>query len=60
MVPGGKEEHGEKLEWVLILLKGMSFKGKTVWGKLSTAQAQTLLRPQSRHLGHEEGRQRES
>lgn len=29
MVSGGKEENGEKMEWVLILLKGMSFKGKT-------------------------------
>lgn len=28
VVPGGKEERGEKMQWVLILLKGMSFKGK--------------------------------
>lgn len=33
MVPGGREERGEKMEWELIFLKGMSFKGKAVSGE---------------------------
>lgn len=33
MVPGGEEEHGEKMEWVLILLEGMSFKDKAAPGE---------------------------
>lgn len=36
---GGKEERGEKVEWVLILLKAMSFERKAALEKLNPAQA---------------------
>lgn len=48
MVPGGKEEHGEKMEWVLILLEGMSFKGKTAPGETEHCPSIDFVRPQSR------------
>lgn len=39
---GGKEERGEKMEWMLILLQSLAFKGKAALEKLSPAQVKAV------------------